>query len=272
MSKELLNFDTKILWHNPDYKKRILLIDIENLAHLIWAWDTYETNAIEIERPGHLLSMAYKWLGEKKTYCIAQCDYKSYKPKSDDDSKLCNDIWELLDQADVIIGHNAQNFDIKKINYRFMINGLEPTSSYKVVDTLTSLRRIAKAPSAKLDMLGKDFKLGRKVEHEGWELWKKCYLGDMEAWAKMKKYNVQDVILLEKWYLKLRPWIANHPNLNLILGTLENCPKCGVGREFLTKKGHRFNQTTTVQMYWCKNCGSRVHGEMVKQIKPSLKN
>ena len=52
---------------------KILFLDIENLAHLIWAWDTYETNAIEVERAGHLISMAYKWQG-KKTEVIAQCD------------------------------------------------------------------------------------------------------------------------------------------------------------------------------------------------------
>src|SRR3990167_1288981 len=100
--------DKPILWNNPDYKRRILLIDIESLAHLIWAWQTYEADAIEVERPGHLISMAYKWLGEKKTYVIAQCDYKGYKPMSQDDSKLCEDIWKLLDEAEVIIGHNAQ--------------------------------------------------------------------------------------------------------------------------------------------------------------------
>lgn len=257
--------DKPILARDPDYKKKILLIDIENLAHLIWAWDIYDTNAIEVERPGHLFSMAYKWLGEKKTHVIAICDYKGYKPMSDNDEALCRDIWKLFDEAEVIIGHNAQGFDIKKINYRFMIHGMTPTSPYKVIDTYTALKRIAKAPSGKLDSLGKDMKIGRKLEHEGWALWKKCYLGDKKAWEKMKAYNKLDVDLLEKWYLKLRPWISNHPNMNLILGGIFNCPKCGSNQTH--KRGYDTTKTSTYQRYFCLNCGSWPRGELIKREK-----
>jgi hypothetical protein len=246
-----------------------LFIDIENQAHLIWAWEIWEANAVEVERPGHLLSMAYKWLGEKKTQVIAQCDYEDYFPMSSDDSALCEDIWKLLDQADVIIGHNAQGFDIKKINYRFMINGLTPTSPYKVIDTYRALKTVAKPPSGKLDSLGKDMKLGRKIEHEGWALWKKCHLGDPKAWDKMKLYNKQDVDLLEKWYLKLRPWITNHPNMNMVVGVISACPKCGSAE--VEKAGFAYTATVTYQNYRCLNCGARPRGEVIKMAKPVLK-
>ena len=261
--------EKKLIIKNPDYKKKILLLDIENMAHLIWAWKIWETDAIEVERPGHLLSMAYKWLGEKKTYCIAQCDYKGYKPMSDDDEKLCQDIWKLLDEAEVIIGHNAQGFDIKKINYRLMLHKMTPPSPYKVIDTLTTLKRVAQAPSHKLDAIGKDMKIGRKLDHEGWSLWKKCYHGDRDAWAKMKKYNIQDVDLLEKWYLQLRPWINNHPNMNLIIGGIYNCPKCN--SEHTIKKGVRFTSIRTYQKWHCLNCGAWSQGELLKQEKIVLR-
>src|SRR3990167_3846213 len=258
--------DKPLLYKDPSYNKRIVLIDIENMAHLIWAWEIYDTNAIEVERAGHLLSMAYKYLGEKSTHVIALCDYKGYKPGSDDDSKLCEDIWKVLDGADVIIGHNAQRFDIKKINYRFMLHGMEPTSLYKIVDTLTSLKKVAKAPSHKLDAIGKDMKIGRKIEHEGWALWKKCHLGDPEAWAKMKRYNKQDVELLERWYLKLRPWITTHPNLNLILGGFTNCPRCH--SEHIEKAGYKYTAVSIFQTYRCLNCGHRPQGERIDRDRP----
>ncbi len=261
--------DKPVLFRDPEYPKKILFIDIENMAHLIWAWEIYETNAIEIERPGHLLSMAYKWLGEKKTHVIAQCDYKGYHAMSDNDQPLLEDIWKLLDEAEVIIGHNAQRFDIKKINYRFMIHGMTPTSPYKVIDTLTAMKRVAKAPSHKLDALGKDMKIGRKIEHEGWPLWKKCYLGDLKAWDKMKKYNIQDVELLERWYMKLRPWITNHPNVNLVMGTITNCPKCG--SEHLQRAGFEHTKLKSYQSYRCLNCGARPQGELIKRVNPEYK-
>jgi hypothetical protein len=232
---------------------RILFLDVENIAELIWAWGIYEVNAIEVERPGHLLSMAYKWRGDKKTQVIAQCDFKDYKPKSASDKNLCKFIWKLLDEADVIIGHNAQSFDVKKINYRFIVNGLTPTSPYKVVDTLVSLKKVARGPSHKLDAIGKVMKIGRKLEHEGWPLWKKCYLGDKRAWAKMKLYNKQDVELLEKWYDKLLPWISNHPNYNLYAGTIDKCPNCG-GR--LTRQGYTVTRVCKLQRFKCQSCGA----------------
>ena len=40
----------------------------------------------------------------------------------------------------------------------------------------------------------------------------------------MKRYNKQDVVLLEKIYLKLRPWIRIHPD---ILKSGICCQKCG---------------------------------------------
>ena len=242
-------------------KPKILFLDIENLAHLIWAWDIWETNAIEVERPGHLLSMAYKWQGGK-TQVIAQCDYKGYKPMSDDDAPLCRDIWKLLDEADVIIGHNAKGFDIKKINYRFMLHGLTPTSPYKIIDTLTSLKSVAKAPSASLNAISKDMKIGRKLENEGWDLWKKCYLGDKRAWKTMKKYNKQDVELLEKWYLKLRPWITNHPNLSLLSNKIGSCPFCQSFK--IQKRGVGINKTTRYQRLQCQSCSAWFKGTNIK--------
>lgn len=243
----------------------VLFIDIENIAELGWVWDMYEATVLEVERPGHLLTVGYKWQGEKKTHVIGQDDFKGYKPKSGDDKKLCQFVWDLIDKADVVIGHNAKSFDMKKLNYRFMVNGLTPPSPTKVIDTLTSMRAVAKAPSNKLNSLGKVMNIGQKVEHEGWSLWKKCYLGDPKAWKKMKQYNKQDVDLLEKWYMILRPWISNHPNFNVYNKTSFKCPHCGSSHT--NKRGYAYTKTMTYQQYQCKNCFAWSRGESIKRDK-----
>ncbi len=232
-------------------KPKVLFIDIENLAELGWVWDMYETNVIEVERPGHLLTVAWKWQGGK-TQVIGQDDFKGYQPKSTDDKELCKFVWKLLDEADIVIGHNARSFDIKKLNYRFIVNGLTPPSPSKIVDTLVSMKAVAKAPSNKLDSLGRVMKIGQKLEHEGWALWKKCYLGDKGAWKRMKKYNKQDVDLLEKWYLILRPWIKGHPNVGLLKGELHACPNCGSGK--IHKRGLSYSRVGFSQRYQCVSC------------------
>lgn len=239
---------------------RKLYIDIENLAELVWVWQLRETDAIDVERPGHLLCVAWQWEGESKIHSIGQNDFKGYKPKSGDDKKLCQFIHKLLSEADIVIGHNAKSFDIKKINYRMMVNGLKPVSPYRIIDTLTEYRKVAKAPSHRLNAIGKDFKIGAKKEHEGWALWKKCYLGDPDAWNRMQSYNRQDIKLLRDWYMILRPWIEKHP---ITTESTNACQNCGAKR--LNHRG--FNILAggkKREKLQCQSCGSWHSGNLVK--------
>lgn len=247
-------------------KAKILFIDVENIAELIWAWQLYDTSAIEVERHGHLLSYAYKWQGEK-TQVFGLDDFKGYKPLSGDDEALCRGLWYLLDQADFVIGHNARAFDCKKINARFIVHGLPPPSPYKIIDTLTEVKRIAKFASHKLDSLGEETGIGRKLEHEGWRLWKGCYLGDPKAWKKMKAYNKKDVELLEKWFLKLRPWIK----MNLgVFSDKTICGKCGSNKGF-EKRGFAYTATAKYQRIKCHNCNGWSRTSLnLRETKPLI--
>jgi hypothetical protein len=74
--------------------------------------------------------------------------------------------------------------------------------------------------------------------------------GEKKWWDKMKRYNKQDVRLLEKVYLRLRPFIKNPPNLSVFLGPV--CPKCG--SKDLQLRGMSHTQTGTYQRFYCKKC------------------
>lgn len=195
---------------------KVLLIDIETLADQAWVWGHYEQNVIRVIRHGHLLTVAWKWLGGKAKV-RGQCDYAGYKKKSDNDKALCKELFALLDKADCVVAHNGNSFDIKKINARFLVNSIPPPSPYLKIDTLLEYRKTAKFESNKLDDLGEQLKLGRKVTHEGWALWEGCYEGKPESWRKMKKYNLQDVLLLEKALTKIWPWIQDQPRIRKLL-------------------------------------------------------
>ena len=73
------------------------------------------------------------------------------------------------------------------------------------------------------------------------------------VWRKMVKYNKRDVSLLEKVYIKMRPWINNHPNLNLINDTKELCPNCG---GHLQKRGFAITRVAKHQRFQCQSCGA----------------
>lgn len=234
-------------------KPRILVYDIEITPSLGYVWGKWKQNVIEFDQEWYMMSFAYKWLDERKTHVHALPDYKTYKKDPEDDSELVRALWELFNEADVVIAHNGDKFDQKKSNARFITHGLTPPSPYRTVDTLKVARKYFGFNSNRLDDLGNYFEVGRKMQHEGFELWKKCMQGNMAAWKKMKRYNKQDVRLLQQVYERMLPWIDNHPSLNLMSGNLDKCPKCGDGE--LVKDGIRYNKSTVMQEYKCKQCG-----------------
>lgn len=229
---------------------KILLLDIETQPDLVWVWSVYESNAISVKQHWQLLSFAAKWVGEKTATVRALCDLKGYKPGMGD-RKLLEELHALLEEADVVVAHNGRDFDIKKINARFIAHGMKPPSPYKIVDTKLEVKRVASFSSNKLDWLCRQLEIGKKIEHEGWAMWEGCMAGDPSDWAKMKKYNLHDVTLLEELFTLLRPW-SRMPNVSLYDGR-DACPNCG---GTLIKWGTQFLRSRAYQRYRCKGCGA----------------
>jgi len=256
---------------NKNKKPKILIFDIETSPLLSWNWGTYEQDAISVKDDWFILCFSAKWYGEKKVINVKLNDFKMFKKDKQNDYEVCKELHKLFDEADILISHNGNKFDIKKTNARFIQHGFLPPSSYKSIDTLNICRKYFKFTSNKLTNLGKQFKIGEKVKHEGINLWFNCMNGDVKSWRKMKKYNNQDVILLEKLYLKLLPWITNHPNYNIYNQTQYNCPNCGSGH--IHRKGYAVTKTQIYQRWQCQNCGSWGQSTKSEKInKPMLKN
>jgi len=172
--------------------------------------------------------------------------------------------WNILDAYDIIIGHNIDKFDLKKLNARFIYHGFEPPSSYQTIDTMKVLKKVFALSSNKLEYavkyLGLDEKLTNR-KFSGHSLWTSCLLeGDSEAWQEMKEYNIQDAKITLDLYDKLRPWIKNHPTLTLIEGDNNDndeqpirCPRCN--SESLVRRGFYFTRAGKYQRFRCKDCG-----------------
>lgn len=209
-----------------------------------------------------MLSFAVKWLDEKNTKVYTLADFKGYKKDKTNDRLLVKKLWEYLSEADVVIGHNGDGFDIKKSNARFIYHSFMPPAPNKTIDTLKVARRHFKFTSNKLDNLGNILGVGRKVAHEGKHLWLSCMNGDMKAWKTMAKYNKQDVVLLEKVYLKLRPYMTSHPDRNVVDGTKGKCPACGSDK--MQKRGYSITTTRKYQRLQCQDCGRWHKGQTIK--------
>jgi DNA polymerase elongation subunit (family B) len=242
---------------------RILIYDIEVTSDIGDSWQKWDTNIHHYRRNWYMLCFAYKWYGDKKTKVVAQPDFVlQYDKEPHNDYWVVEKLHSLFNEADVIIAHNGDSFDQKKAQARMIMHGFDPPSLYKQIDTKKVARKYFNFTSNKLDDLAGYLGVPGKMDTGGYGLWIGCEQGDMRAWRKMKKYNKQDVVVLERVYEKFLPWIQNHPAMNLG-GDLEACPKCGKGP--MQKRGKYSTKTNLIQMVWCLNC----HGYSKQRINPT---
>lgn len=164
-------------------------------------------------------------------------------------------IHTLLNEADVILTYNGRKFDLPMLNREFVKAGYAPPAPYKHIDLLETVKKQFKFPSNKLDYVCRELGVGEKLSHEGFKLWVKCAQGDLEAWTKMRDYNIQDVLILEKLYERLLPWVSNHPNANLYSASNGQpiCTTCGGDK--LQRRGFHVTSVGRYQRYCCTTCG-----------------
>jgi len=228
---------------------KTLLLDIETSPNLAYVWQKWETNVIQFKSEWEILSIAYKWLDKGTIFAKSQKDMT--------EKELVQEIWELLDEADIVVAHNGDQFDLKKIRAKFLEYRLTPPSPYKQVDTKKIAKSAAAFNSNSLDDLGATLNLGRKGKTGGFDTWLGCMANDPAAWAQMIKYNKQDVALLEKVYLRLRPYATSHPVVSQV-----GCPTCA---SLNTKKaGVLITRTVKKQTHKCNDCGRRFTEGRVK--------
>lgn len=247
---------------------KYLIYDIENMAALGWVWGIWQQDVIRVEHPQHLMTIAYTWLGEKKVHVIALPDYKLYKTEPHNDRELVKAFWEVVNEADVLIGHNSKQFDTKMITSAFMRHRLGPPGRFKQVDTKQLARKHGRFLSNSLNDLGETFGIGKKMKHQGFDLWLGCDSGDMKCWKTMCAYNKQDVILTEKLYLELRPYDDTPPKMGVMDGRPAACDVCGSERMHnKTKKAYAGGGWR--MQYKCYDCGHHQLGSKLhKDGKP----
>ena len=232
-----------------------------------YTWTTWDANVLKILEPFKIISVAWKTLHKDDLTVKALPDYKGYKPNKLDDKQLVEEVWHVLDNADVVISHHGDSFDLKKLNARFVYYGFNAPSFYQSVDTKKAASKYFKFDSNSLNNLGHYLNVGQKAATGGLDLWFDCMAGDKKAWQTMKDYNGQDVVLLEQVYLKLRPFMATHPDLNQIAenGTEPACSTCMSHN--IQKRGFSLTKMGRKQRYQCSDCGSWSTGPWQKTAK-----
>lgn len=193
---------------NLEFEKqaRILVFDIETSLSIFSAFHTGMQYLGEknILQDWYMVSWAAKWLGEDQVFSDV---LTSREAKQGNDKRILKGLWKLLDEADIVIGHNSDKFDLKRVNTRFILNGYKLPRPSKSIDTLKLARKMFSFSSNKLDYLCKLFGLDGKTEHEGYDLWLNCLKGDKKSLETMVNYNRNDVVILEDLYNILKEGI-----------------------------------------------------------------
>ena len=149
-----------------------------------------------------------------------------------------------------------------------IIHGMEPTSHIQEVDTLKLARKHFAFKSNRLNDVCEVLGIGVKVSTGGHKLWRDIIeKQDPKAWTKMKTYNIHDVELLEKLYLKLRPWTTSHPNLAVIADRPDACPKCGDDKAGMVIRGYKYTTVSARASYRCNACGGYSSGRKVAKTQ-----
>lgn len=246
-------------------KPKILLIDIETAPILGYVWSLWKQNVglNQIKEEWYILSYCAKWLGESEII------YRDVRNDPHSDASLLPELWELLNEADIIIGQNGKAFDIPKIQARMVMSGMLPPRPFKVIDTLLMAKQQFRFTSNRLEWMTGDsanlteISKSKHAKFPGFALWAECLKGNVEAWDEMREYNVPDVTSMEELYLRLRPWYVGHPNLAAYVESEEMlCPRC-LSTD-IKQDGFTFTQTGKYEMYTCGGCGGWSRGRYTR--------
>ena len=230
---------------------KTLILDIETAPNLVHVWGLWNQNVgvPQIIGSGYVMCWAAKWYGDSD---IMFSSVHKKKPLT-----MLRGIHNLLDDADAVVHYNGTKFDIPTLNKEFLLYGLNPPAPYKQIDLLKTARTQFKFPTNKLDYVARALKVGKKTQHIGHELWIRCMNGDPEAWTMMEEYNRNDVLILEKVYDALKPWIKDHANLSLFEEDLV-CPNCG--SHDYQRRGYAYTKTAKYARFQCTTCGNWFRG------------
>jgi uncharacterized protein YprB with RNaseH-like and TPR domain/Zn ribbon nucleic-acid-binding protein len=224
---------------------KVLIFDIETTPILAYTWGLWQQNIPigAIVDDWKVLCWSAKWLGHHKMY--------NANTLYDSEEEVVEKLWFMLDEAEVVVAHNGKQFDVKKMNAKFMEYRLPQPSYYQVVDTLQVARGNLALTSNKLDWIAKFLEEDRKSKVD-FDLWLDCMNGCPKAYKKMQKYCDQDVRVLERVYLKLRPLDKRTPNMGAYTGK-HCCPACGSQDVYYATD--KYTAAGTYQVYQCVDCG-----------------
>ena len=232
---------------------KILILDIEwrpVLAYVWRAWDeTIQPD--QIVEDGGLLCVGVKWLGDKRPRLFSEWEHGH--------ESMLEEVHKLLSEADAVVTYNGDKYDLPKLQGEFLLYDFDPPPPPTSIDLIKTIKKMGFFRNA-LGFIGPFLGVGRKLEHEGFMLWRKVLAGDKKAKVRMSKYCIQDIKMTEALYNRIKPFIPNHPALRAV--GAEVCPSCH--SKHTQRRGFRYTRYFQIRRHQCNSCGAWFSGKRKK--------
>ncbi|MGL4178305.1 MAG: ribonuclease H-like domain-containing protein [Dermatophilaceae bacterium] len=235
---------------------RVLVIDIETSPNQAYVWGLWNQNVglSQLQHPGEVIAFAAKWVGRPKIHFASVYHHGK--------QEMLDRAHALLSEADIVVTYNGVKFDMPWLRTEFAVAGMPPPSPWVDVDLCALVKRTFRFPSNKLAYVTQALGLETKEETGGFQLWLDCMTGapaaKKAAWAKMKSYNTQDVVVTEQLMERIRPHVKTFPVPSLYHDSSVDVCRCG--SEDLAPQGYSYTALSKFQRYRCRECGAWSRG------------
>ncbi len=178
--------------------QRVTFLDIETslVDARVFRTGKQSVNASQLTNQTRILTIAggslydMATMGEAGMWSCSNHRSSTFKKNPLDDTEILATVWDILDQSDVVVAHNA-SFDQGWLFGRFLELGWKLPSRFFLYCTFRNLTPF-NLTSKKLDELSKSL-LGTKKISTNLELWMRCSEGEKAAFEEMEEYNLGDV-------------------------------------------------------------------------------
>lgn len=236
-------------------KPKILFYDIETAPVLALIWRPGYNMSVNHDQlldgeKNDIICIGYRWAHQKRAKCLV------WDNKKQCSEKMIQEFTKIVEQADVVIAHNGDRFDLKHINTQRLLHDQTPIAWPTSEDTLKMVKKHFNFPANNLDYLAKVL-LGSKKNPMSWADWVNIKLkkkGHEKNLKKMVDYCKKDVDLLCEVWEKIAPYCEVKVSRSLIVNNnREGCPSCG------SIHSHKHDKITLksgkYQRYKCQDCG-----------------
>lgn len=214
---------------------------------------------------GHTLCFGYKYLGASTTKVISLADFPAPKMGDEPDANLLPAVHDLLtNKADIIITYYGKEYDRKFLNTRMLMVGLTPLPPLKTehIDLYFTAKGNLKLHSHRLQSVSEALGCPMSKTPVRADTWRRAMRGDAKAMAYVIHHCKLDVDILEWCYMKLRPFIRQHPPRNANRNTCRVCDASA-----WQSKGLRYRYGQIDRRLQCQQCGAWMY-ENVATKKP----